>query len=299
MLDAEGVERAHVVGASMGGVIAQIIGVLHPERVAVAGARVHRVPPPRLAARAARGVGRRRRRARHARAGGRRRHAVARRAAAAAPVRRVAQRARPRAHADDARAVRRAGATRSSMPATSCASSCRRSRVPTLVITGSQDTLTPRRRRRGARRADPDAAALRAQRRRARPHGRGAERVQRRGAPLPRRGRRDATLGGAAARPRQDDVAVAGQRGAGGARWCSRHQVMRPSRSSQIDRPRHSTSTSSSRRRRGSSSRRARCRRRPRARARRTTPACAHANELLDERAVRVDAGDGRDRRGA
>jgi 3-oxoadipate enol-lactonase len=33
VLDAEGVDRAHVVGASMGGVIAQIIGVLHPDRV--------------------------------------------------------------------------------------------------------------------------------------------------------------------------------------------------------------------------------------------------------------------------
>lgn len=32
VLDAAGIERAHVVGASMGGVIAQIIGVLHPER---------------------------------------------------------------------------------------------------------------------------------------------------------------------------------------------------------------------------------------------------------------------------
>ncbi len=32
VLDAEGVDRAHVLGASMGGVIAQIIGVLHPER---------------------------------------------------------------------------------------------------------------------------------------------------------------------------------------------------------------------------------------------------------------------------
>ena len=32
VLDAEGVPRAHVIGASMGGVIAQIIGVLHPER---------------------------------------------------------------------------------------------------------------------------------------------------------------------------------------------------------------------------------------------------------------------------
>ena len=33
VMDAEGVERAHVVGASMGGVIAQILGVLHPDRV--------------------------------------------------------------------------------------------------------------------------------------------------------------------------------------------------------------------------------------------------------------------------
>jgi 3-oxoadipate enol-lactonase len=33
VMDAAGVERAHVVGASMGGVIAQIIAVLHPERV--------------------------------------------------------------------------------------------------------------------------------------------------------------------------------------------------------------------------------------------------------------------------
>ncbi len=33
VMAAEGIERAHVVGASMGGVIAQIIGVLHAERV--------------------------------------------------------------------------------------------------------------------------------------------------------------------------------------------------------------------------------------------------------------------------
>ncbi len=32
VLDDAGIERAHVVGASMGGVIAQIIGVLHPQR---------------------------------------------------------------------------------------------------------------------------------------------------------------------------------------------------------------------------------------------------------------------------
>jgi 3-oxoadipate enol-lactonase len=33
VLDAAGVDRAHVVGASMGGVIAQVLGVLHPDRV--------------------------------------------------------------------------------------------------------------------------------------------------------------------------------------------------------------------------------------------------------------------------
>lgn len=32
VLDAEHIDRAHIMGASMGGVIAQIIGVLHPER---------------------------------------------------------------------------------------------------------------------------------------------------------------------------------------------------------------------------------------------------------------------------
>lgn len=33
VLDAEGVDRAHVMGASMGGVLAQFVGVSHPERV--------------------------------------------------------------------------------------------------------------------------------------------------------------------------------------------------------------------------------------------------------------------------
>jgi pimeloyl-ACP methyl ester carboxylesterase len=33
VLDAAGVDRAHVVGASMGGAIAQIVGVMHPDRV--------------------------------------------------------------------------------------------------------------------------------------------------------------------------------------------------------------------------------------------------------------------------
>ena len=42
VLDQEHIERAHVMGASMGGVIAQIIGVLHPERDPVA--RCSRAP---------------------------------------------------------------------------------------------------------------------------------------------------------------------------------------------------------------------------------------------------------------
>ena len=33
VMDDAGIDRAHIVGASMGGVITQIIGVLHPERV--------------------------------------------------------------------------------------------------------------------------------------------------------------------------------------------------------------------------------------------------------------------------
>jgi 3-oxoadipate enol-lactonase len=33
VLDAEGIDRAHIVGASMGGIISQIVGVLHPDRV--------------------------------------------------------------------------------------------------------------------------------------------------------------------------------------------------------------------------------------------------------------------------
>ncbi len=33
VLDAAGVERAHVMGASMGGILAQIIAVRHPERI--------------------------------------------------------------------------------------------------------------------------------------------------------------------------------------------------------------------------------------------------------------------------
>ena len=52
------IATAHVMGASMGGAIAQFIGVRHAAAGAVARARVHGVPQPRVAPRAARGLGR-------------------------------------------------------------------------------------------------------------------------------------------------------------------------------------------------------------------------------------------------
>ena len=54
--------------------------------------------------------------------------------------------------------------------------------APTLVITGSQDTLTPLGDAEELAELITDVAALRVARRRARLDGRGAERVQRRGA---------------------------------------------------------------------------------------------------------------------
>ena len=108
VLDAEGIERAHVVGASMGGVIAQIIGVMHPDRVrsltlACTACRHHEWRRELLAEWAnvvtERGM-----------AGlmddG---DALADRPAPPAPVRRVRQRARACARADEAARVRRAG----------------------------------------------------------------------------------------------------------------------------------------------------------------------------------------------
>ena len=176
---------AHVIGASMGGVIAQIIGVLHPERtrslvLACTACRHHPwrrellqewadavqergmaglgdealrwLVGPRLRKRFGIWLNLLARILVHADP-----------EAFAAQVRRDPRRAR--------RAALRARAT--------CA-------CPTLVITGSQDALTPDRRRRGARRDDPLRAAGRAARRRPRPHGRVAQRLQRRRARLPR-----------------------------------------------------------------------------------------------------------------
>ena len=75
---------------------------------AFAHAGVHRVPAPRMAPRAARGMGRCGERTRHARPDGRR-HALDDRAADAPAVRRLRERARARARADQAARVRRPG----------------------------------------------------------------------------------------------------------------------------------------------------------------------------------------------
>ena len=161
-----------------------------PRARALADARVHRVPPPRLAPRAARRSGpRSSTSARHARAD-RRRHALAHRPAPAAPLRRLDQRARARAHADEARSRSSRRSSAILRDADELRDELHTITAPTLVITGSQDTLTPVGDAEELAELIPTLAPLRAARRRARPHGRGAERVQRRRAALPRRGRR-------------------------------------------------------------------------------------------------------------
>ena len=57
VLDDVGVDRAHVVGASMGGAIAQILAVALAGAGALADARVHVVPQPAVAQGAAAVVG--------------------------------------------------------------------------------------------------------------------------------------------------------------------------------------------------------------------------------------------------
>src|SRR5205823_4971197 len=55
VLDAAGVERAHIVGASLGGMIAQTLAIEHPERaisltsiMSRTGARLNGLPAPRV-----------------------------------------------------------------------------------------------------------------------------------------------------------------------------------------------------------------------------------------------------------
>ena len=58
VLDALGLESAHVVGASMGGMIAQTIAILHPQRVRSLTSIMSSTGDPVAAAREARGDGR-------------------------------------------------------------------------------------------------------------------------------------------------------------------------------------------------------------------------------------------------
>ena len=183
VLDAEGVDPAHVQGASMGGAIAQIIGVLHPDRVrslvlACTACRHHdwrrellksgprRVERDGMAALAEEGM----------------RWLVGPRLQRRFGVwinllARVLMQAKPgglrRAGASDPRRQRRR-----TLPARDD----RRADARDHRLAGPAHSA---RRRRRARRAHPELAALRAARRRTRPHGRVAERVQRRGPRLP------------------------------------------------------------------------------------------------------------------
>jgi 3-oxoadipate enol-lactonase len=62
VLDQVGVEKAHVVGASMGGAISQIVALQVPRARPLAHPRLHRMPQPPVAARAAHRLGHRRQR---------------------------------------------------------------------------------------------------------------------------------------------------------------------------------------------------------------------------------------------
>ena len=172
VLDAEGIASAHVVGASMGGVIAQILGVTHPERVhslvlACTACRHHAWRRELLAEWAELVTARR-----HA-GHDRRRHALARRAAPAASVRRVRERAGPGARADEAGGVRRADRRdpRDARRHARRAAHDHRAHARDHRLAGHAHAA---RRCRGDGRADHDLAPLRAARRRARPDGRDA-----------------------------------------------------------------------------------------------------------------------------
>ena len=126
VLDQERIDRAHVMGASMGGVIAQIVGVLHPDRtrslvLACTACRHHEWRRELFEEWAEAVELRRDVRPR------RRVVAVARRAAPPAPLRDLAQPASPGSCCSRHRARSSRRSERSSTRRTSCATSCRRS----------------------------------------------------------------------------------------------------------------------------------------------------------------------------
>ena len=142
VLDAAGVERAHVVGASMGGAIAQVLAVRHPDRVrslvlACTACRHHDWRRELLAEWAAvaneRGMAELSRRAMRWLVGPR---SLRRFWPALGTLGPLAMRVPPYAFAAQVRAILATDdSLRFALPALA---------VPTLVIVGNQDILTPR-----------------------------------------------------------------------------------------------------------------------------------------------------------